>query len=346
MKFFLKIATILLIAVVVAGSCKKSPIDLGPGLCPTDGFSFSTSDILLDGIDGANQISFADTGLNIRVYFTEKVDWSLKLTSGSSIKSYSGEGDSINVFWYGNSDKLPLFDVGTVTLTLDVGCRDQVAKTFEVTSLCNYSDIDRHFGVLIRDWDKNGRKPVFITSQPAPGIDGYFYGEGIKGGGLNGFSYTDSIESPMGGGYFKVEGETSDPTWYFGAGEMIGIGDAFDELPTTNPDSIYFNILTRTSGDPNVQIQFVISRIDDIGDPLDDADDKLGNYQVLLNADWTDWKFTSVKMSDFASGSGPLSSTTDLSTIGLAIGAAPYKASKAEVNFDFVLITVGEPFLK
>ena len=350
MKYIFKTLTITLITVLAVIGCKKSPIDkLGPDLCPSGSFTLTTDDILLQGLNASNELDLVDSGLSVRAYFSEEVVWSVRITSNESSKLYSGEGDSINFHWYGNSDNLPLFDIGTATITLSVGCRDDVKKSFEVKGKSDFSKLHGSFGVLMRDWSKNGKTPILTTDRPIAGGDGFYYGGGIKGGpGLPspGFVYTDTLPSPMGGTYFSLKGESDAPVWYFGACEMLNVGTAFNLLSTTNPDSIYLNILTRTGGDANVQIQLALLRTTDLGDPLDFGDDETTAFTYNLNADWTDWKYISVKLSDFTSGGESISSTTEMNTLSLAMGAAPFKASVGEVNYDFVLLTVGEPFIK
>ena len=311
----------------------KSPLDkVGPDICPTKDFNITSDDIKIEGLNAQSQVDLSTGGIKIKIDFGQKLPWDLKISSNSAQRDYSGTGDTVEIFWYGNANNLPLFSEGEVTIEVEVPCRETVKKTFTVTGAPNFANLDPKYGMLIRDWDQNGILPVFTLDTPTAGSDGYFYG-----GGMKHFRYEDTVPSPMGGKYLKLEGETTeaDGTWYFGANEIFNAGPTFANLPTKNADSLYFNIFVRKGlNDQNTGLQLNF---------LSNGE----NFKYLRDITWEGWKCISFKMSEFVvGGSNPLKVTDNLTSLGLNLGAQPLKAKKAEVNFDFILITVGEPFLK
>ncbi len=318
---------ILIIIGLVSFSC-KSPIDkLGPDLCPSSNFSFSDNDLILEGLDIGNSIDLSTTGMRVKAIFSETVEWTLKIISDEATKEYSGKSDSINILWYGNSNHLPLFKTGDCRVELEIGCIGKTEKNFKISKISDFSNVNPSFGLLIRDWDQHGVRPVGSVSAPTAAVDGYFYG-----GGLKTYTHSDSLPSPMGGKFLKMTGKVDAPTWYFGACEIFNGGSALTVLPTSNPDSLYFNMFVRTGGHENTGLQLSLLRS--------------GQYSNNRAADWTDWRMISFPMSEFAVTGSPLPSTDGITSILLNLGSQPVQGSEIELNFDFMMITVGEPFFK
>ena len=170
----MKYTTLLKLGLCLAFLYGCNPIEkVGPDICPSDQFSLTVEDLVINVVspgssqpleDVGNALDLTSEGLNIQSNFGEEVPWILTLSNGSQTKTFSGTGESLNVYWYGQPDKFDgakmQFDEGAVTAELSVVCFEAVSKTFQLSGTQNFSTLDSNFGVLLRDWDKNGAYPV------------------------------------------------------------------------------------------------------------------------------------------------------------------------------------------
>lgn len=315
-------------------SCKKQLDKLGPDLCPSDGFSVVASDIVLDGLNTSNEVNLSSGGLHIKAKFTEVVKWSLKLISedGASIKSFEGETDSINTWWFGNVDAFPLFKKGNVKVELEIACLDLITKSFVIKEAPTFKNVNSSYGVLIRDFDKNGIVPV--AGNEFTVADGW---AGLNGSDSNHYQYFDVDPSPMGGKYGELYSKGPDVTWYHGA-TSFPITNFAGKLITTNPDSVYVNFYCKGYGLVNTGLEFALTSAGT-------------NYFYTEPITWEGWKLISLKLSDLKvlAGSKAGQKLTDVDGISqciMQLGSNPERTNEARSAYDFILLTVGEPFIK
>lgn len=324
---------LLLVLSVVMVSCKPPLDKLGPDLCPSPDFSFSGDDLKIEGLNALNEVDLSLGGLNIKAKFSEKVKWDLKIvsTDGLALKSYNGEGDSINFLWYGNVDALPVFKEGDVRVELEIACKDLIEKTFKISKAPTFKNLSPKYGVLIRDFDKNGIVPV--------GGDQFTPADGWAGlnGDTNHFKYFDEDPSPMAGKYGELYSKSSATTWYHGATSFPIPGFA-GKLSTANSDSIYVNFFCKGYGLVNTGLEFGLTA----GGT---------NYFYTDPLIWEGWKLVSIKLSDMKVLSGAqagkkLTNADAISQCILQLGSNPEKTNEAKSAYDFIILTVGEPFVK
>ena len=311
---------------------------VGPDICPSDDFSLTSDKLEIYVLssststleDAGNKLDLdASEGLNIKSDFGEVVDWKITISNSTQSKVFSGKGSSLDVYWYGQPGKFDgekmNFDPGNVTVELSVVCLEPVSKTFELSGKQNFSSLHPKFGVLLRDWDKNGIYPVSSGTYTA--ADGWKGG----GGGVDTFSveYFDEYYSPAGNKYVQIYADFENPQWYLGA-HSIDLLSFKNYLPTENTDSLYLNIFSSSDGGNNTgsQVAFQVGGT---------------SYLGLEQINWTGWKFLSYQFSGLTTNSGDSLKTTDISAFVLQLGAAPEKSKELTVRYDFILVTYGEP---
>lgn len=320
-----------------------NPIEkVGPDICPSDQFSLTSDDLVINVVSSGssqaleaagNNLDLTSEGLNIQSNFGEEVPWTLTLSNGSQTKSFSGTGESFNIYWYGQPDKFDgtkmQFDAGAVTVELSVVCHDAVSKTFQLTGTQNFSSLNSNFGVLLRDWDKNGAYPVDdVTYDPVTEVDGW----SGKGGGIDvwEFQYYDTHSSPGGGLYAQFHGAGENGLWYLGS-HSFTLTDFEDLIPTQNVDSLYVNIFSSAEeGAINTGSQIAVILNGE-------------SYGAVEAINWSGWKLLSYKLSDFKTMAGVNLPSTDITDFVLQLGAQPEQSNDLKVRYDFVLITVGAP---
>ena len=179
MKLFVKILFVPSFIFVLLGC---DPLDeIGPQLCPSDNFSFVSNELKIDVISKSggnfehlpianvsNTINLDGEGLHIHAKLSETVKWELeiKLEDGSVSKLYNDESDTISIYWYGNGDEKTLFTAGKAEVTFRILCVEDV--TYSITLLNNptFRNLHTSYGILIRDWDKNGTFPIGTLGSP------------------------------------------------------------------------------------------------------------------------------------------------------------------------------------
>lgn len=365
----------LLLSSIIIFSCSSPLQENGPRLCPSDNFKFDISDLkiekviessgkfTLENLSSGDEIDFVNTGLKFSANFSEEVEWELTISSKKSAtkKSYKSKSNKLNIYWYGNSDKLPFFEDEDCEVTFRILCNPIVKLPFSVKGKANFIKASREFGVLIRDWDQNGVVDVIDKTKPVateatlsigvfagaiwPNSDGYFYNPlNIKW-----FEYSSEKPSPMGGNHLSIEGESNandsnknpEPVWYFGANEMLNMQRAFNLLPTKNTDSLYLNFFVRADQNLNgVALKNTEMQIGVINEGVGG-----GKWIYRQNVNWGDWKLISIKLSDFAiqSGNNRLLSSQRITNIALNLAAGPAQQSIGKIYYDFIYVSVGSP---
>lgn len=342
MKIFNKL--ILGIAAFSVVACNEEPLEqIGPNICPTADFNFTASDLKIDFLDGnsaqdlstlSNVVDFAKGGINIHGDFGEVVQWELKITNDSEQRTFSGESDTLDVYWYGQGDKFDgqnlQFAAGDARVELEVVCKDMISKDFTVTGVQDFSILDPMYGVLLRDWDKNGAYAVAADTFNM-NDDGW----AGNGSGANPFifQYYNSNASPAGGYFAEFYAKTAAPSWYLG-GTSVPIAGVEALLTETNTENVYVNFFAKADASlPNCgsQVGFKYNAI---------------NYLKTADINWTGWKLMTYKLSDFKSNAGEPLNSTELTDIVLQVGAQPEATDELRVNYDFFILTTGAPLFK
>ena len=321
----------LISSLFISVSCDKLE-KIGPDICPTNSFSYNIDQLIVDGLDVNSKVNLGLNGLNISTKFTEEVNWTLRITSSTSSKVFSEKSDSIDVKWFGNSDALPLFDIGDCKIEIEISCLEPFVKNFTITGKPTFSALDPSYGVLIRDWDKHGVhdvKDVVFTPD-----DGW---KGLNGDIEQSFLYENTDPSFMGGYHAVMYSNSNTTTWYHG-GHSFPVSKLVENLSTTNADSLYLNVLVYGYGLANTGVEIGFQ-----------ATGKSFFYTTPL--EWSGWKLISVKLSEFFVRSGSavgekLKSISLVDNVVLQLGSNPEKTSEAKSGYDFMLITVGKPFFK
>lgn len=324
---------ILSVALVLSFSACKSPIEkIGPDLCPTQNFSYDINNLIVDGLNEASEVDLSAGGLNIKAYFTEPVEWTVRIVSDDAVKVYSGKTDSINVRWFGNVDAFPLFKSGSARIELEIACRDIMEKSFNITGDPNFKNLHPSYGVLIRDFDKNGSIPV--DAEQFNAADGW---NGLKASGdTSHFDYFSEGPSIGGGLYAELYAKKNEGTTWYHGGTSFPISGFEGQLSTTNADSVYLNFFCKGYGLVNTGLEIAL-QVSGI------------SFFHTEPITWEGWKFFSIKLSDLKilGGTRAGEKFTDvdgISTCLLQLGSNPEKSSEAKSGYDFLLLTVGEPF--
>ena len=326
----------LILIIAIAFSSCKSPIDkLGPDLCPSSNFTFKSTELKVIGLDVDNKVDLSAGGLHIKANFSESVKWNLKVVAenGSAMKSFSGEGDSVDVWWFGNVDALPLFTIGDARVELDIACTALVEQKFKITVAPNFKNLNSTYGVLLRDFDKNGIAPVLADTFTS-GTDGW---AGVNGDIDKHYQYFSTEPSFAGGNYAEFHSKSTAVTWYHG-GTSWPVSSFAGRLSTSNPDSVYLNFYCRGYGLENTGLEVALSSTG-------------GNYFHTEPITWVGWKLISIKLSDLKISTGPnagnkLTDVDGISQCLVQLGSNPEKTNEARSAYDFFILTVGEPFVK
>jgi|SaaInlV_125m_DNA_1040241.scaffolds.fasta_scaffold05670_4 hypothetical protein len=336
------------LAIVGFASCE--PIEeVGPDLCPSDDFSFNANDLKLFKVGRISETSLVGNGdvlpldsmgLHIQSNLGVVLNWKVTITNGYLKKRFSGNDSLIDILWYGQADyfdgtNLSLSE-GVTNIELDIICQDLITKTITIEGNQSFKNVSSDFGLLIRDWDQNGKYPVRGESYTF--FDGAPFFTGLADPQFNVFDYFDETPSQSGGKYLQVESASaSDPLWYFGD-YGIDIPDFEAFLSSNNLDSLYVNVLVSREGSiSNVPANFGFR--DTVPSP------NAGAYLVNENINWTGWKLLSYKFSDFKNSKTdlPLSDITLIKEFLLNFGASPNLANATGIKYDMVLFTVGKP---
>lgn len=323
-------------------SCAEPIEQVGPNICPTADFNFTASDLNVDVIDGlttkdlasaGNTVDFSNGGLHIHADFGEIIQWEMKISNDSEQRTYSGESDSIDVYWYGQGDKFDgqnlQFAAGSASIEFEIVCKEMITKNFTVSGVQAFTNINGQYGVLLRDWDQNGTYPVAGTTFDVS--DGW----AGPGGGANPweFEYYNTSPSPAGGNFCQFSATTSAPSWYMGSTSYPTAGIE-NILTETNTDNLYLNIFVKADENyPNCgsQVGFQYNSV---------------SYLKTEDITWNGWKLLSYKLSEFKSPAGDPLNSTEIANMVMQIGSQPEAVSQLVVMYDFALITAGAPLFK
>ncbi len=322
---------ILLIVLMSASMACKSPLENnGPDLCPSADFNYEISSLNLAGMSASNEVNLSEGGLHINTQFTEVVEWTLRIVSDNATKVYTGESDSIDVWWSGNVDVFPLFSKGKARIELEIACKESLEKQFSITGDPNFKNLHPAYGVLLRDFDKNGFAPV--AGSQFSNADGW---AGVNGDSSY-FNYYTENPSPLGGLYGELYAKAPNPIWYHGA-SSFPISDFSGSLATNNADSVYLNFFCKGYGLVNTGLEFA----------LQSSGKTYFHTEPLL---WEGWKFVSLKLSDLKilRGENAGRKFNDVDGINgcvMQLGSAPAESEEAKSAYDFIILTVGQPFV-
>ena len=303
------IISALLMLSLTACDRQKLPDLLGPALCPSDNFTFTTPLNV-----NVSSVNFATGGsVVISSGFSEVVNWTLNIKGSTSgaLKTYSGRSNQVLINWRGNSIAgYPFYTTETCVVELTLQCRETIQTSFTIQPN-TFNDI-YNFGFVLQNLDGIGQ-PSVITNPTGANMD--LPNSGIKN--------TPVAASPQGGNYYRMVGAAATPTWYFG-----GVHTNIDPpvaLDTLAPTEVYFNAFINGNGTTNSLVSFTFTQ----GGPK--------NINVPIN--WTGWKMVSFKLSD--------AGITDVSGIGgldYSLGGALTPGNAAEVDLDFIILTPHKPF--
>lgn len=343
----ISIKKLLIIPSVLALFTSCDPLEtLGPGLCPDDDFSFDANDLKVDVVSksganfvftdlgaASNTVDLDGEGLHIHAKLTDVVKWELEITmdDGSTSKSYSGESDSVSIYWYGNSKKMPLFSGGKAKLKFEILCVEEVNKELTLINTPTFKDIHTGYGILVRDWDENGSFDVpDVTTPDFTFGSGSFLWANVATASVN---YLNTDPSPMGGYYINLYSKEDAPDWYHFATGINGgdLDEEVEKFSTLNADSVYLNFYAR--GDQ----QYKNTSLE-----ISYSGNESGIWTEHLN--WEGWKMVSIPLSEFRVGTSSMTTAEGLSYIAMQLGCQPQQDDEAQYDLDFLIITVGSPF--
>ena len=334
----------LIVFTLLISSCKSPIEDNGPKICPSSKFNFGQDDFKMNALvydeaeknlvanlvsNGAS-LDFSEGGVNFYAELDEEVDWEIVINSKTSSASYSflGRSTIIDIDWFGQSKQLPFFGAEDVEVKFIISCKDPLVYDFTISKKPTFKHVAKDFGLLLRDWDKNGYYPV-AGNTPQNGPDGWQGDVNIT------FSY-DSLNPAYSGAnkHITLYRKSETKLWYFGATSFTLL-EIDTLLSTNNPDSLFLNVFIK-GGFENTGIEFGLQ-----SDAV--------NYMKTGAVDWNGWKMVSVKLSDLIVTSGSSAGTkfTDITTgdvsFIMSLGANPVQATELQVSYDFVFLSVGKP---
>ncbi len=338
---------ILGLSAIILVAC-SSPLDEnGSRLCPSDDFEFKPSDLKVEKIIEKNgsftfkelntneKISFDSIGIKISAELSEEVDWELTISSKTSLsrKIYKSRSNNVEVYWYGNSDRLPFFGNEECEITFRILCNPIVKIPFEVEGKANFKKTHPNFGFLVRDFEGNGMYPINNGSVNDVG-NGWFDASVT-------FSYETDEPSPMGGRYLRMYKKQDDIGWYLGGHSfpINTVGKKFQSFfPTNDPEKIYLNFFLRADKYPNANTEIGLKN------------PTLGAHIVSGNVNWTGWKLISRSFSELKITSGqhsgksiPATAVYTLDNMILQLGSNPKETNELQYDYDFIFISFGSP---
>lgn len=321
--------------------------EVGPSICPGENFDFSADDIKLyrvgssgtsEEVSDGDLITLDTSGLRIVADFKKEFLWDLTISKGSFEKTYSGEDSIVDVFWYGQPDKFDgtniSFSEGKVNIDLKIVCKDLITRNVNIKGKQTFKGIDHSFGMLLRDYDKNGASPVRN--------DSYFFLDGLVNFSPNNVAdsnevyYTSESPSPAGGNSVVFKAAQADPTWYYGF-TQFNIENEIDLLQDVSPDEIYLNFFAKKLIDaPNVPAN--------VGFRIEGEDLML--YQEEIT--WDGWNYVSIPLSDFRNSNtdDPLSNVSDINWFAINLGSFPLQSRFTGVSYDMFLLTLDKPLFE
>jgi hypothetical protein len=336
------------LAIITLGFIACEPIEkVGPDICAGEKSILAKEDIHLFRVssDSIQKISEGDviqldtSGLKIEADFGHELFWDLKISDGALEKNYSGKDSSINILLYGQPDKFDGTNLsipeGEVTVELRIVCQDDpIIKKINLKGQQKFKGIDPSFGVLIRDYDKNGVVPVKG--------DNYSFFDGAPQWSTNNIKDSNRVEysniepSPSGGNYIIFEAEQEELSWYFGI-YQLKIKDYISLLPDYSAENVYLNFFVKRSGD-------LLNVPANVGFRLSGSNLMLFNEEI----NWDGWKLVSIPLSDLrdTNTEDPLTDLRSIDWLSVNLGSFPLQSSKTGISYDMFLITIGKPLFE
>lgn len=316
----MKKLTTLIAVTALFFSCEQEELlapHLGPALCPPAEYVLDASKLTIEGLDQNGKIDFDLGGLRLKADFINRVDWLLTFSSGHQQRQLKGTGKQLDEFWYGESSE-GLFETGEVEIKLAV-CNQEVVLTKEIISKPRFRNLSPEFGVLIRDWDQNGVRPVSGGTYTA--ADG---GAGPNGSGTLELIYSDENPSPMGGKYCKLIASFPEPTWYLGY-HNFNINSAINSLNVSDPKQLYLNFYVRRGEGKDVSNTIILR---------ESGMNRIDTEELPTKS----WMYYAKSFAEIGVKNGSL-----VGDFIFNLGPSTEKTSHLEVDYDFILITVGKP---
>lgn len=291
-----KIISIILLAMIVLSSCKKTE-QLGPDL---DGI-YGPVTVVQPFAVSTTSVNFATGG---QVYFTAQFQndavWTITITGTTShaIKTITGLSKTISIensLWTGIADGAPSFQVENVTAVLSFKNSPTLVETIGPIAITGTRIADLPTDVLVTDFQTI--KPVRYGSVPTiprtswPIDFPYFSNSDTSHYGHpdgNTYVVMGNAKPTQGGGSPYVDVMTIYPE---GAMHLASQTPYSTYFPLyADPTKVYFNIMVYNTGTPTwLQISMI-------------EDGQVARY-INVKPNWTGWKLISVKYSDFVANS-------------------------------------------
>jgi len=335
---------LLLLSVTIFNACHKNAVLGTTTVCPSSAFKVRT------------QFSISKTSVNpktdtlkIVAGFTEPIEWWVTITGKTSgaTKSYTGKTDSLNIYYFGNSETDIFFQAEDCDVKFELACGySGVTKTFTYTSVPRLTK--NNFGVLLNDFDGNGSYPAhliwpnpqtsvrvstilnILTDASPQGGNSMLY-SGVLLDSMYVIAKQDSVINPL------------KATWYYGGFDYT-ISTSFFEntLKLTSPDSVYLNmyIYGYNSTIPNTQLQLYLLGLTVPTETGSPAENK--NYN--LNIDWDGWKMVSLKLSEFNLDMHSYTSIHGINALGIDLAAGPLQNTASKCKIDFIFLSAYAPY--
>ncbi|MEN9445504.1 MAG: hypothetical protein RL728_16 [Bacteroidota bacterium] len=218
-----------------------------------------------------------------------------------------------------------MFASGKVLVELEIKCLKKISKEITVQDESNFTEVREDFGVLIRDWDKNGVYPVKNNE--------YSLEDGWSGSIENSIdfsvSYKNTYPSPMNGYHLNLYSKAQLPVWYFG-GTTIETKNLYNYLNELKEEP-YINIFVKANDNFKsnaIQLNIIIN-------------EKYYTFNQSIN--WYGWKLVSFKLGDLKNAGNKLTVYKSINKINIGLEAGLFQSLESEVSYDFLFISFGKP---
>lgn len=260
--------TILLLAGTLLYSCERDAELRNAGLTVSIDAPLATSQSSID-IDQAENIQ-------ITAQLTAISSWTVQIVGQSTSlrKTFTGNGDTIDLTWNGSSDVPGLNNETANIYLLTNGGNDTLSLTsVEVSGSYSYSD----HGAVIAD---------FVAGQANVAV-GY-----VEPG--------ESILMQKQAFYYDFTGIDASENWFIGTVKFSPYtGDDHFDISSTDPSNVYLNLFVYGTGSTSTNINIDLQE-DDNGDggAFADASDDAWTYGSIVPS-WDGWQLVSIKLSEF-----------------------------------------------
>lgn len=300
---------IFLLVIGFTTACTKKNFDdhIGPSICPTSKFQYTQ--------EPAVSISSINLTSQVQVFtaaFNEDIPWTvmIKGVTSKSYKKFSGYGKEINVSWKGNPDTLVFFQAEQCTVEFKVACKDAIMKTFDITTVNNFSNI----GYLGFNGDGGATGVVFGPPYGYP-----------NAATSTTITMQSSDPSPQGGNYLIINGVSSTPVWYFG-GFDVNL-TSFASSVGTDASKVYFNCFINVQGS-TATVPVVVFKEGTV------------NRSKTLYVYGNGWQYVSFPLSE-----ANIVNPKNLSIVSFTLNSYPVQATAGDMAVDFITFTNDSPFI-